>query len=396
MITKETRMQKNKILIFNGYYTPAKNYGGPLTSIRNVVKTCSDKYIFYIVSYNHDVGSKTKFDEIKEGWQPVDGATVKYVNDGELDFRYNRLKQLIKEINPDLIWFSGILRPHTKLFTLLLGRELGIPVLMSPRGEVSADRIIIKAFKKKVYLFLTKHLGFYKKAWFHATSEDEIIGLKRYIGASDGHIFLVPNISVPAELPRYSYDKKADTLKVVFISRIHHVKNLLFAVKVICKLTCKVCFDVYGPLEQPEYWDECEKVAKAAPTNVTIRYCGQVEPMEVGKTFRQYDCFLFPTLNENYGHAIAEALANSCPVILSKGTTPWDSLDGRAGYICNQNDIDDFLSKLNKITKMANDEYKILMTSTLSYYSDVLKHDEACMKHQNMFSTIITSQRNNG
>ena len=64
--------------------------------------------------------------------------------------------------------------------------------------------------------------------------------------------------------------------------------------------------------------------------------------MKVGDVYQKYDCFLFPTLNENYGHVIAEALANGCQVVLSKGTTPWDDLHLKAGYVCQLDEIDSF------------------------------------------------------
>lgn len=79
------------------------------------------------------------------------------------------------------------------------------------------------------------------------------------------------------------------------------VKNVKLAIEVVCKMKSKVIFDIYGPLEQPEYWDECLQVIKTAPDNVTVNYCGQLLPMDVGACFRKYDCFLFPTLNEKYG-----------------------------------------------------------------------------------------------
>jgi len=39
----------------------------------------------------------------------------------------------------------------------------------------------------------------------------------------------------------------------------------------------------------------------------------------------QHDLFFFPTLGENYGHVIMEALMAGCPVLLSD-RTPWRNL----------------------------------------------------------------------
>lgn len=382
---------RKKILIFNGYYTPAKKYGGPLTSCKNVVKTCSEEFDIYIIARNHDVGSKEIFPNLHIGWKMVDGAMVKYISDGEFNYDKSALRTLFEEVKPDLIWFAGILVPKIRLKAIELGREMHIPILLSPRGEVSADRICIKGWKKKPYLFLTKLLGYYKETYYHATSDDEVVGLKKYVGAPENRIFLVPNIGVPLEPMRSNYVKQQGELRVVFIARIHMVKNIKLAVEAVCKMKSKVTFDVYGPLEQPEYWNECVEIAKSAPDNVSVKYCGQLEPTEVGEYFRKYDCFLFPTINENYGHSIAEALANGVPVVLSKDTTPWNSLDKDAGYVCPLDDVSSFTEALEKLATLDSDSYDELQNSVRAYYQKVSDKDNAVGGHKNMFYSIINA-----
>lgn len=382
-----------RILIFNGYYTPAKKYGGPLTSCKNVVKTCSDEFEIYIIARNHDVGSKEIFPNLHEGWKLIDGAMVKYIGDGELNYDKPALRALFEEVMPDLIWFAGILVPKIRLKTIELGNEMHIPVLLSPRGEVSADRICIKGWKKKPYLFLTKMLGYYKETFYHATSDDEVVGLKKYVGATEDRIFLVPNIGVPLEPARTDYIKQQGELRVVFIARIHMVKNIKLAVEAVSKMKSKVIFDVYGPLEQPEYWDGCMEIAKSAPSNVTVKYCGQLEPTEVGEYFRKYDCFLFPTINENYGHSIAEALANGVPVVLSKDTTPWNSLDVDAGYVCPLDDVSAFTEALEKLASLDNATYCKLQDSVREYYRKVSDKDNAVGGHKAMFNAVINNYK---
>ena len=54
---------------------------------------------------------------------------------------------------------------------------------------------------------------------------------------------------------------------------------------------------------------------------------------EVRKTLADYDLMLFPTLGENFGHVIFEALAAGVPVLVSD-QTPWQDLDARgSGWV---------------------------------------------------------------
>ena len=166
-----------------------------------------------------------------------------------------------------------------------------------------------------------------------------------------------------------------------------------YAISAFSKLKLAGEFHIYGPIESREYWSQCERLIKKAPAHVTIKYCGKVKPEAVGEVYRKYDCFLFPTMNENYGHVIAEALANSCPVILSKGTTPWDDIDGRAGFVCDLKDMEKFTDALTEIAKMDSEQFEGFMENTYLYYQEKTADDDAVVGHRRMFREIIEGFR---
>lgn len=381
--------KKEKILIFNGYYHPAKNYGGPITSIENVVNACHDEFDFYIVSYNHDFKNDTPFDVEINQWVIVENANVMYVPQGYLDFSKQKMNNLLTSLKPNLIWFSGVLTPNYKIVTTISARKLGIPVLLSPRGEVSADRVKLKAYKKVPYLRVIHMWGFYKDCYFHATRDDEKEGLKKYFSPEEKHLFKVPNISIFQQGLKLGYKKEKDILKVFFFSRIHEVKNLFFAIQCICECKKTIVFDIYGPIESEDYWNECLLKINSAPKNISIQYCGLLNYMDKSRTIQKYDCFLFPTINENYGHVIAESLANSRPVILSKGTTPWDDLDGRAGYVIPLGKPELFIEKLDYLASLDSEEYDDFIVETGKYFKEKTAVDNAVLGHKKMFVEIM-------
>lgn len=380
-----------KILAFNDYYIPAVKCGGPVTSINNAVNSLKNEYEFYIEAANHDFGDDTPFPGIEDKWYDVGFAHVRYHKDGELDFNYKKIEAFIKEVNPDLMWFSGLLVPNKIHNAIRVGEKLGIPVLISPRGEASPDRMKLKGYKKYPYAAMVSLMGIYKKdnVFFHVTSEDEAVGLKKYFHISENKITKVPNIGISASRRGIRYKKQPGEVRAMFISRIHKVKNVDYAIKVFSQIEESGIFDIYGPIESKEYWNRCEELIEKAPNNVTIRYCGSIKPNDVADIYKQYDCFLFPTQNENYGHVIAESLANQCPVILSCGTTPWDDIDEKAGFVCNLYNDEEFVKAISKIARMGSEEYNILMEDTYSYYVNKTKNSEAVIGHKNMFKTII-------
>jgi len=387
-----------KILAFNDYYIPAKKCGGPVTSIKNAVEALSDEFEFYIEAANHDFGDKEVFPDIGDEWYQVGKAHVRYHADGDLDFNYKAMEAFISEVNPDVMWFSGLLVPNKIHNAIRVGEKFGIPVVISPRGEASPDRMKLKGYKKYPYAFLVSLLGIYKKdnVFFHATSDDEIVGLTRYFHIDKSKITEVPNIGVMAAQRNNRYVKEKGVIRAMFISRIHEVKNLDYAVKVFSMLDCQGVFDIYGPIESKDYWAKCEDIMKAAPKNVTIRYCGKIDPSDVSLIYQKYDCFLFPTQNENYGHVIAEALANQCPVVLSRGTTPWDDLDQRAGFVCSLYNDQEFVSALKSIAEMDDDDFGRFIDRTFDYYYGKTKDSDAVLGHKKMFDDYIERVRKKG
>lgn len=55
--------------------------------------------------------------------------------------------------------------------------------------------------------------------------------------------------------------------------------------------------------------------------------------MKLEKHLNDIMHFFFPTLGENYGHVIVEAMMNNCLVILSEGVTPWDDYKEKGGFL---------------------------------------------------------------
>lgn len=378
-----------KILIFNGYYYPSKNCGGPITSIENVINACSDTFDFYVICYNHDFNDSSEFDVPLNKWIKNGYANVMYVKKGYLDFSFKHLYQLFDDLQPDLIWFSGVLTPNNKVISTVLGRKLNIPILFSPRGEVSEDRVKLKAYKKIPYLNLIKMIGLYKGCYFHATSDDEEAGIKKFFAPDEDHLYRSANIGIAAQPLLCSHEKKENNLNVFFFSRIHEVKNLLFAIKAVNACKSFINFDIYGPIESEDYWNECLKEINRSPQNVSINYCGILDYSNKHVEIQKHDLFLFPTINENYGHVIAESLANHRPVMLSKGTTPWDDLDNKAGYVYPLDRIEDFTSGLDYLAKMSSSDFNLLINSTKQFFKEKTESDDAIKLHKNMFASII-------
>ena len=112
-------------------------------------------------------------------------------------------------------------------------------------------------------------------------------------------------------------------------------------------------------MEDKGYWAECEDLMKKMPDNVKVKYCGEAEHKDIPHVFEQYHAFLFPTLGENYGHVIVEAMMNNCLCILSKGVTPWDDYIDALGIgapLAEQREFEEIVERLLDADQQCIDE----------------------------------------
>ena len=147
---------------------------------------------------------------------------------------------------------------------------------------------------------------------------------------------IIPNIvfnDTPNGLSSlYTYD--ASILRCVVVSRITKIKNLIFLVHVFSKIDFPCILDIYGPVEDKNYFSTLFDSVGELPKNVKFEYKGHLESSRVSEVISLYDLFLFPTFGENFGHVVFEALSAGTPIIISPNT-PWDEESSKAIFVCD-------------------------------------------------------------
>lgn len=371
-----------KIVICLGGYLPAKHYGGPVTSIANLVQMLGDRFDFYIISNNHELGEKKPLQGIKYGWNQVGKAKVCYIDESLYCKAY--FQNILRELKPIAVYLSSIFHYTLNSPVIRAARSMRIPVILAPRGELCKNAFQMKSFKKRIFISIVNLFCLFRGVFFHATSQEEYDAIIHFLKVDQSKLFLLPNISCALD-PYISNSKEPGKLRVVFISRIQRKKNLLFAINVILKVKCNIEFDIYGPIEQHEYWDECQQLIKSANKNIAIHYKGVLDPGISKDIFSKYHCFIFPTLSENYGHVIAEAISVGCPVLLSKGTTPWDDIMGNGGFILRLDRPSEWSETLEKLSEMDQKSFDDLRHRLQIFAKEKLCANELVEQYYRMF-----------
>jgi glycosyltransferase involved in cell wall biosynthesis len=168
---------------------------------------------------------------------------------------------------------------------------------------------------------------------------------------------VAPDICTPLEAFSSPRQKSQGKLQVVFLSRISPKKNLAGALRILQTIDVPVDFHIFGPAEDQDYWQLCQDLIQKLPPHVTATYQGPIPHGEVGHVLQRYDLFFLPSLGENFGHVIVEALGAGCPVLISD-TTAFRRLESqRAGWDLPLEDEGAFRQILRRCTAMSPEEW---------------------------------------
>lgn len=378
---------KNILVVLSGFF-PAKTYGGPPVSIDNLCSLLCDRYNFWVICSDHEMQSDKRLEGITEGWNLRSNCKVKYIE--KQNWNYTSFMRITKEVKPSIIYLNSLFSYDTTVPFLRIAKQIDASVLLAPRGELCKN-----AFKKKIkkipYIMALRGYLKRSKVFFQSTSHEETMQVIDILQVNPPKVLFLENISQQGAAEYEVPHKDKYHGNFVFISRIQPKKNLLHAIKLLGKINKKysVKFDIYGPLEDKEYWAECENAICHLPSNVHVQYMGVLEHDRVGITFSQYHCFLFPTLSENYGHVIAEALLSNCTVITSN-QVPWtDMNESEAGWSLSLDREYDFIRAIENILDMNNEEYSYLIAKIKKYIAIKLNTNAIKKNYIQAFDKII-------
>lgn len=353
-----------KVLLFSGFYLPGYRGGGPIKTIKNLVDYTGQSICYKIITSDRDLGDKCPYNSVKlDDWNEIGESHVFYLNPGVKGLK--QIFRVITENDYDILYLNSFFSLRFSLIPLIINKLTKKQVVLGPRGEFSKGALRLKLPKKKIYISLFKLFNLQKDIIFQASSRHEQQDIINIIG-NNVNIYIAEDIGSQDFTEKLTIKDKS-YLKGVFISRISPKKNLLLALKVLESVRESVSYDIYGPIEDTNYWKQCESTISKLPSHIKVTYKGEVQPSDVIKTLSKYDFFFMPTKGENYGHVIAEALCAGLPLVVSD-TTPWRHLEKIGiGWDISLENLDAFSTVINQLAKMSVDEHREMRKSVLAW-----------------------------
>lgn len=239
----------------------------------------------------------------------------------------------------DLIHNHGLWM-FPNLYARQTAKAARIPLVISPRGMVEPWSLRNSSIKKKIVWSLFEKGNLQSADLFHATSMAEADSI-RSLGIQQP-IAVIPNgIEVPdlAQRPDRSllenlFPELRNRQWLVFLSRLHPKKGVLELLAAWKRLATD--FPGWHLILAGPDLDGFEITVRNEIATLGLNKCvtvtGMLNADHKQSAFVGAELFVLPTHSENFGVAVAEALAHAVPVLTTHGA-PWSGLiDHRCGW----------------------------------------------------------------
>lgn len=380
-MSKRTNKQQTlikKIFITIPWFLPAVKAGGPIRSIANLV----DQYAgasFYIFTGNCELTGERLTGIVEKKWVEFNAHTKVWYAP-----KSNSKLQLVKEIEhlkPDVLFMTGLYSWRFTLTPLIYGNVRN--KIVSVRGMLHPGALNQKGWKKRWFLRVFKWMKFPQRIWFHATDEEEERFIKNVFGKK-ARVCVAANLPTrfgEAPLP----DKNPGELKLITISLISPMKNLLKVLKALALVKSKISYNIYGAVKDKEYWDQCKTAIQSLPENVKVIYKGVISHSNVLSCLTENHLFIMPSESENFGHSLYEALSAGRPAITSYNT-PWKDLkECRAGINLNPGDEKEIVRAIEFFSTMDEKELAEWSQSAHQYAVERTDMEKLLAEYEVMF-----------
>lgn len=245
----------------------------------------------------------------------------------ELFTQYLFIRKLCEQKNIELIHLHGMWSPYLAVGALV-ARMKRIPLVISPHGCLEPWALGYKHYKKQLALKTYQGAILRSASMFIATADQELESI-RSLGYCQPIAVIANGVDL-GQLPKR--DSQVGLKTILFLSRVHPKKGLLDLVEAWAISRQPGWKIVIAGGDEDGYRATVEALIRTRGLQSDFEFTGFVDGARKQACFDDATLFVLPTYSENFGIAIAEAMANELPVITTTGA-PWhDLVKHRCGW----------------------------------------------------------------
>jgi glycosyltransferase involved in cell wall biosynthesis len=200
-------------------------------------------------------------------------------------------------------------------------------LVISPRGALSTWAFTSGSRAKRLFWPLLQRPALAGAACFHATADSERLDIRQMGFAQP--VAVIPN---GIDIPEPCFRAETHPRTLLYLGRLHRVKGLDLLLAAWAELQdrfpewrLKIVGSDLGYHGRTGY--ECQLRSLATSLKlVRLEFAGELRGSDKLMAYREAQLFVLPSRSENFGIAVAEALAAGTPALVSKGA-PWHGLE---------------------------------------------------------------------
>jgi len=302
--------------------------GGPTQVVLNLVKALRECNIDAEIVTTNDNGTslldvplyqKIEYEEVPVWFLPRFSPPLK-----EFIFSSAITKWLWQNIRNYDILDNHYLFSYASTCAGAIARWQKIPYTVRTMGQLSPWALAQSQRKKQIYSLLIERHNLQCAAAIHCTSAGEAEDVRNF-GITTPTVTLPLGVNQPEEFPnakqeiREIYQISPEVPIVLFLSRLHYKKRPDLLIRSLSKLALnqtKFHLILAGTGES-EYLQELQNLVLDSGLTKQTTFAGFVTGKDKDLLLQGSNLFVLPSFSENFGIAVAEALAHGLPVIIT-------------------------------------------------------------------------------
>jgi glycosyltransferase involved in cell wall biosynthesis len=295
-------------------YLPATRYGGPIYAVHGLCRA--------LAARGHDVSVfTTNVDGGSESAVPLDsdvmldGVRVRYFRSELRRVYYSRrMKQALhaEARSFDVVHLHSVFLWPTYA-AARAAAAANVPYVVSPRGMLVPELIRERSrWMKTIWLRMFERRTFTNAAGIHLTSQREEADA-RHAGMPLPHPFIVPNgidVVPPPAVPR-------DERTVLYFGRISWKKRIDVLIDALAQLP-EARLVIAGN-DDEGLTPKLRERTRLAGAGDRVTFAGAIGPAAKWTLLAGAAMLALPSISENFGNVVLEAMMMETPVVLSEG-----------------------------------------------------------------------------
>lgn len=236
-----------------------------------------------------------------------------------------------------------------------------VPFIIWPHGSLDPFDLRKKKYIKKILGPILIRPVLDKSAAIICTANLEAERLERYGSKTKTKVLPLPISSLSGigdrERFRKKYSLNDDNFVLLFLSLLYYKKGLNLLIPAIKKISLNypnVKLIIAGS-DLDGYEKNIHNWIRDYQLEDRIIMTGFLSGHDKYDAFVGSDCFVLPSMNENFGIAVVEALSAGLPVLISDNVYIWkEIIEEGGGWVCNYS-IESLIDSITNILKSPSD-----------------------------------------